>query len=223
MDHDTVRSDEVDAYWRRRVVALGGVLSAVGLMVWACSGSGSGGKKQPVRNAAAVSSPSPSPAAVPTGGSAMPLPTVTVTATAKVTVTPAPPKKPGDRCDAGNVVVSLGPTKGTFGKGEHAQFRLTVVNTGAQACTFGVGPNELQIQIASGSDKVWSSAKCFAGTGSSIQMLQRGIPYGGIVDWDRHRTVGDCTAKRPTARAGTYTIIAKGGGIKTKKAVFFLR
>jgi len=222
MEQDTVRNDEVDAYWRRRVVALGGVLSAVGLMVWACSASGSGGQKT-VKNAAAVTSPSPSPA-VPTSGTAKaPMPVVTVTATAKVTVTPAPPKKVGDSCAANNVVVSLAPAKATFGKGEQPRFRLTVVNTGGQACTFGVGPNELRIQIASGSDRVWTSAQCFAGTGSSIQMLQRGIPYGGVVTWDRHRTIKDCSAKRPSAHAGTYTIVAKGGGIKTKKAVFYLR
>jgi len=229
MDQDTVSNGDVDAYWRRRVIALGGVLSAVGVMVWACSGSS--GHKHPVSNAAAVLTPSPSPSpspsrsvsvSVPGNNGNVPLPTVTVTA--HVTVTPVAPRRAGDACDPHDVVVSLGPAKETYLKAEHPQFRLSVVNTGKPACTFGVGPKELQIQIASGSDKVWSSAKCVTGTGSSIQLLQHGIPYGGIVNWDRRRSPGQCAGRRPVARPGTYTIAARSSiGIKTKKAVFFLR
>lgn len=213
----------MDAYWRRRVLALGGVLGAVGLLVWTCSGSG-GGQKHVVGNAAAVITPSRSPSATPVHSAAphaSPAPAVTVTA--RVTVTPVAPKRAGDACEAKDVVVSLGPAKSTYAKGEHPQFRLNVVNTGDRACTFGVGPKELQVQIVSGSDKIWTSAKCFAGTGSSIQMLQRGVPYAGMLGWDRHRTTPDCSAKRPAARPGTYTVQARGGGAKTRKAVFYLR
>ncbi len=223
MEQDTVSSDEVDAYWRRRVIALGGALGVVGLLVWACSGSGSraGGQKHVVSNAAAVSTPSPSPVASAHSAPAAPMPTVTVTA--KVTVTPTAPKRAGDACDAKDVVVTLGPTKATYAGKEHPQFRLSVVNTGARACTFGVGPKELAVQIVSGSDRVWTSARCFAGTGSSIQLLQRGVPYAGTIDWDRHRSTTDCGGKHPAARPGTYTVQAKGGGTRTRKAVFVLR
>jgi hypothetical protein len=145
--------------------------------------------------------------------------------TTQVTVQPSAPRRPGDACDADDVVVDFAPTKATFGKGEHPQFRLSVVNTGKQACTFGVGPKELQVQISSGSDKVWTSAQCFSGSGSSIQMLQRGIPYGGTLEWDRHRVApaNNCSAHREEALSGTYTVMAKGGGIKTKRQVFRLR
>lgn len=233
MESETQSSDDVDAYWRRRVLALGGVLASVGLVVWACSGSGGPGtSRTTVRNAAAVAhpiaSPTPQSAAQPgtqpqTGS--LPQPTVTVTATAQVTVSPSPSRRPGDACDARDVVVGFAPTKDTYGKGERPQFRLSVVNTGRQACTFGVGPRELQVQIASGSDRVWSSAQCYGGSGSSIQMLQRGIPYGGTLEWDRHRSApaNNCSAHREEALPGTYTVIAKGGGIKTKRAVFRLR
>ena len=63
MESETQRNEDVDAYWRRRVVALGGVLATVGLVVWACSGGSDRGRigsttgHATVRNAAVVSSP----------------------------------------------------------------------------------------------------------------------------------------------------------------------
>lgn len=238
MESETQSDDEVDAYWRRRVVALGAVVASVGLVVWACSGSDGNSARTSrtttVRNAAAVAKPlasataqaSAQPGGAQTGeaqtGGAQP--TVTVTATAQVTAHPTPQRRPGDACDARDVVVNFAPTKSNYGKGERPQFRLSVVNTGRRACTFGVGPRELQVQIASGPDRIWSSAQCFSGSGSSIQLLQRGIPYGGTLEWDRHRSApaNDCSAHREEARPGTYTALAKGGGLKTKRQVFRL-
>lgn len=225
MDSETQRNDEVDAYWRRRVVALGGVLASVGLVVWACSGSdGSRTGRTAIHNAAAITRPTPT-ATPARGGQGVAQPRPTVTVTAQVTVHPSPPRRPGDVCDPHDIVVGFAPTKDAYDKGERPQFRLSVVNTGRQACTFGVGPRELQVQIVSGSDKVWSSAQCFGGTGSSIQLLRRGIPYGATVEWDRHRSApaGDCSGHREEARPGTYVVIAKGGGIKTGRRVFKLR
>jgi hypothetical protein len=235
METETQSSDEVDAYWRRRVVALGAVLASVGLVVWACSGSdGDGartGRTTTVRNAAAIAKPAasamPQASAQPgvqPGTQTGTQPTVTVTKTAQVTVHPTPERRAGDACDARDVVVNFAATKSSYGKGERPQFRLSVVNTGRRACTFGVGPRELQVQISSGPDRIWSSAQCFGGTGSSIQLLQRGIPYGGVLEWDRHRSApaSDCSASRLEAQPGTYTAFAKGGGIKTKRQVFRL-
>jgi hypothetical protein len=227
MDSDTEGSGEIDAYWRRRAMALGGVLASVGLLAWACSGS-DGKKTQQIRNAAAIGTPSGTVGGLPggavSGSPGVVLPTITVTATAKVTVVPTVPKKAGDACDPADVVVNLAETKDVFGDKEHPQFRLSVVNTGPRACTFGVGPKELVVLIRSGSDPVWSSAHCAAGSGSSIQMLRRGIPYVAIVDWDRMRSsLSGCSGHRDRARPGTYMAIAREGKIKTNRQVFRLK
>jgi hypothetical protein len=229
MDTEAQRNDDVDAYWRRRVVVLGGVLAAVGLVVWSCSGGSDGGRTggTTVRNVAVMSSPTTlfAPGPAQNVQPARPTPRPTVTITAQVTVVPSPKRRPGDACDTHDIVIDLTPTKTVYGRGEQPQFRLSVVNTGQQACTFGVGPRELQIQVVSGPDKVWNSATCVTGTGSSIQMLRRGIPYAGIVTWDRHRSPsgGACRGRREEARPGTYTVVAKGLGIRTSKRVFVLR
>ncbi|WP_433329724.1 hypothetical protein [Spirillospora sp. CA-294931] len=203
----------IDQYWRRRAIALTGVLGAVGLLAWACASGGE--EKKPLKNAASVASPSAS--GIPSAPTAMP--TVTVTATAKVTA--APPKKDGDACEPDAVVVNMAVSRTQYAPGEMPQFQLTAVNTGERACTFDVGPKALDIRVTSGSDRVWSSAECDGGTGSSIQMLRRGIPYVGVVTWDRKRSTERCQGKRTTVRPGTYVVTLKG--TKVKKQVFTLR
>jgi hypothetical protein len=227
MEPDTEGSGEVDAYWRRRAIALGGVLASVGLLAWACSGS-DGKKSHPVRNAAAITSPSATAGGATAGtpgvsgspGAALP----TVTVTARVTVVPAAPKKAGDACDPGDVVVNLVETKDIYARKEHPQFRMSVVNTGERACTLGVGPKELEVLIGSAAGRVWSSARCAEGSGSSIQLLPRGIPYVTDVEWDRTRSpAGACTGHRDKAVPGTYRVVAREGKIKSKRQVFHLR
>lgn len=213
MDTDTEgRNAATDAYWRRRVYVLGGALAAVGVFAWACSGPDHKKSTAQVRNAAASLSASPAPSAPAQPGA---IPTATVTITASPTVTPPPPKQSGDACDKGDVVVGMTPTKTTYKGKEYAQFRLSVVNAGTRPCTFDVGGRSLQIRIASGSDRVWSSAEC--GTPSNIQLLRRGVPYLSTLDWNRHRCTG------PTAQPGTYVVTAKGPGVKAPKQVFRLR
>lgn len=221
MDSGTERSAEELAYWRRRAIALTAVLATVGVVVWACSSDG-GGKKRPIRNAGAVSTTTPTPARS-SGGIPSAMPTITVTATTKVTVTPSVTREDGDACEPGDVVINLAASKETYTAKEWPQLGLTVVNTGERACTFDVGPKALETRITSGSDRVWSSAHCATGTGSSIQMLRRGIPYLATVGWDRKRSADGCPAKRPGAGPGTYVASVKSGDIKVKRQVFRLR
>jgi hypothetical protein len=210
LDPETER-DETDAYWRRRVYVLAGGITVIGLVAWACSDSGDKKSTAQVRNAAVAVSPAVTPSA------SGPAPAATVTVTATPTLTPPAVKRSGDRCDGGTVVVGLRPTNTVYPGKEHPRFGLSVVNTGRRTCTFDVGPKALQIRIASGTDRVWSSAQCASG-GSSVQLLQRGVPYLATMDWDRSRCDGD-THVRP----GTYLISVRADGIKTRREVFRLR
>ncbi|MDN3353936.1 hypothetical protein [Actinomadura sp. DC4] len=221
MDADTDRSErldaeddleqgDVEAYWRRRVYVLAGGITLIGLVAWACSGSGHKRSTAQVRNAAATVSPQAAAA-----------PAVTPTATVTVTASPAgvvPPKRrAGDQCDAGDVVVGVTPSGTVFKGKEHPRFGLSVVNTGRRPCTFDVGPKALVIRITSGPDRVWSSAQCVNG-GPSLQRLQRGVPYLATLDWDRKRCTGGSHAA-----PGTYVISVGAPGIKTQREVFRLR
>ncbi len=68
MDADTERTErldsevepepgDVEAYWRRRVYVLAGGITLIGLVAWACSGSGHKRSTAQVRNAAATVTP----------------------------------------------------------------------------------------------------------------------------------------------------------------------
>jgi hypothetical protein len=213
MDSDTESNPgETDAYWRRRVYVLAGGIAIIGLMAWACSDSGHRRSTAQVRNAAAAASPAAS------ASIAGPAPTATVTVTATPAATLVAKRRSGDRCDDGAVVVRLTPASTVYQGKEYPRFGLSVVNTGRRTCTFDVGPKALEIRIASGTDLVWASAQCASGAGSSVQLLQRGVPYLATVDWDRKRCNGDSRA-----RPGTYVISAREAGIKTTREVFRLR
>lgn len=215
-----MRSDSTDAYWRRRAIALGGVLTLVGLVAWACAGgTEQAAERQSVRNAAALSTPTGP--ALPT---VLPRATATVTVTARTTVRPpVAPKRRGDACEPRDMVVGLTATKTTYTGRDLPRFLLTVVNTGRRACTFGVGPKELDIRITSGPDRLWAMAQCVRGPGSSLLLLRRGVPYIRTVVWDRRRSSSACPGGRPAARPGMYVATVRAGKVKAKKQVFRLR
>jgi hypothetical protein len=212
MDSGTDRKQgEADAYWRRRVYVLAGGITVIGLVAWACSGSGHKRTTAQVRNAAVPASPAMTVTPLPG-------PTTTVTVTATPTAAPAPATKGnGDACDARDLVADLASTRDTYRGGEHPQFRLSVVNTGRRSCAFDVGAKALRLRIESGSDRIWSSDRC-GGPASDLRMLRRGIPYIETLEWNRKRCDGDSRA-----RPGTYVISAKGGGVRAKPQVFRLR
>jgi hypothetical protein len=209
---DELEPGDVEAYWRRRVYVLAGGITLIGLVAWACSGSGHKRSTAQVRNAAATMSP---PAAAP---APVATPAATVTVTATPTAAPPAKRRAGDQCDAQDVVVGITPNGTVFTGKQHPRFSLSVVNTGARTCTFDAGPKALLIRISSGTDRVWSSAQCVTGIGANVQLLRRGVPYLATLDWDRKRcTTGD------HASPGTYVISVGAPGIKTQREVFRLR
>lgn len=210
MDSDTVsKKSEPEAYWRRRVYLLAAGLVGIGLIAWACSGSGGDDKTTAqARNAAAMASASAA------AGRARPAPTATVT----VTVTPPATPHQGNPCKDTDLVAGLVPTKTTYRGKAHPRFRLSVVNMASRTCTFDVGAKHLQVLITSGSHHIWSSAKCGAGPVSEVRSLRRGIPYVGDIDWNRK----PCGHGR-AAGSGTYVITATEGKVATKRHVFRLR
>lgn len=213
MDSDTHRDQgEADAYWRRRVYVLAGGITAIGLVAWACSGPDHKKSTAQVRNAAATAGPV-SPGVTPAAA-----PAATVTVTVTPSAPPSPQLRSGDRCDEQDVVVALTPDKQVFQAKERPHFRVSVVNTGRRSCTFDVGARALRLRITSGSDPVWSSDRCAAGTASDLQLLRRGIPYIADLTWDRRRCDG-----ASQAMPGVYVITVKAPGVRTDRQVFRLR
>ncbi|MFF0308651.1 hypothetical protein ACFYSC_14550 [Streptosporangium sp. NPDC004379] len=228
MDPDTFRSGiGADVYWRRRVVALIGVLVVVAVVAWACSSS----KPERPRKEGAADRP-----AGPDAVSAA-LPTVTVTSSPG---TPSPPSpspspyaspsssaaadgRPGGSCSPADLVLSVRGTGEIYGPGDRPRFLLTLVNTGEASCRADVGPRAMEVRITSGADRVWSSADCVSGGTDDFHRLERGVPYVREVVWDRRRSDTECAAAGAVARPGTYVAAVGTPGLRGDRTVFHLR
>ncbi|MFI7042977.1 hypothetical protein ACWDTT_21180 [Streptosporangium sandarakinum] len=224
MDPDTFRSGiGADVYWRRRVVALIGVLVVVAVVAWACSSS----KPERPRKEGSADRP-----AGPDAVSAA-LPTVTVTSSSG---TPSPPSpspspspsssadgRPGGSCSPADLVLSVRGTGEIYGPGVQPKFLLTLVNTGQTPCRADVGPRAMEVRITSGADRVWSSADCVSGGADDFHRLERGVPYVREVVWDRRRSGADCAIEGAAARPGTYVAAVGTPSLKGDRAVFHLR
>lgn len=227
MDPDTFRGDigvaDPDVYWRRRVSVLTGVLVVVAVVVWACSQVSGGPDPHSGGKAGVVRRETPGPASARL---LMPTPTARDPAERTATGARAGTRligRPGDPCDPADLMVHLQALREVFGDGAHPRFLLMLVNTGPVDCVADVGPRSLETLITSGSDRVWSTADCVAGDGARSHRLEHGIPYVRTIDWDRHRSGGDCGSPHPLARPGTYVAVAKTGALTSHKAVFLLR
>ncbi|MQA94438.1 MAG: hypothetical protein GEV11_07205 [Streptosporangiales bacterium] len=209
-----------ETYWRRRVIALTGIIGIIALLAWACSGASSDERG----NAApAVATGSATPAK-PKAAPPKPLPTVTVTVTATPKTPPSAPKRPGDICDKRDLVATFMVNQDSYSSGDKPRFQLTVVNTGRRLCTWDVGRKAMEIKVTSGGDRIWSSADCTAGEDSEVRKLVRGRPYSTVITWDRTRSFTDCRDTRAEARPGTYVATLDSGGVRgAQEQVFRLR
>ncbi|WP_250572878.1 hypothetical protein [Nonomuraea sediminis] len=205
-----------------------GVLVVVAVVAWACSSGSSG----PQRASSAQSSPTASAAdpllaglSTLAMGTPSPTPTPTPTPT-KPRPSPAPaakPKRPGEPCEPGDLVLNMSGGQDVYAAGAKPTFMITLVNTGSVMCTADVGPQALEMRITSGKDRIWSTSDCVSGNVTDIKQLQRGIPYVRSVDWDRRRSSTDCSDDRRAALPGTYVAVVRMGKLKTPMGVFHLR
>lgn len=120
------------------------------------------------------------------------------------------PERPEDLCRPQDVVVTLELAesgKEVYHAGQRPQFRLSVVNTAEQTCTVDVGPENMELRIRSGEDRVFSTADCQEGDGTENRQLRRGVPHVSTFTWDRERSFSDCReAPRTDAKPGTYVM-----------------
>ncbi|MQA85047.1 MAG: hypothetical protein GEV03_10595 [Streptosporangiales bacterium] len=208
MDPETERRPRgrlpADAYWRRRVLALVGLLVAVGGVAWVASGFG--GEQQ----ANSVGSRSTA-AGVPA-----PQPTVTVT----VTVTPN--GSLAGFCADDDIEVKLLADQETYQAGTDPAFTIFVVNTGDAPCKRDVGPKALGLQVLSGGQVVWDSDHCADSNRADVRRLRPGEEYRNSVNWDRTGSQPGCAGERAEVGPGTYQLVGRAGGAVSKELTFYL-
>jgi hypothetical protein len=233
-DNDT---DQPDAYWRRRVLTLTAGLALLGVLAWAFSPGGG----KPGHHAAANSSPgtsvtpaaayghapsSSSPVSTSSGGTRAParssatLPALSSSAPAKQLMQET--VEPGGSCAPGAVVLSLFPSHSSYSWRQDPKFSIYAVSTGAQGCTFAVGPAKLQVVVMSSGRIIWDSSDCARSSSAKTVKLRRGVPVTETVSWNRSVSLPGCVTLTWAPRAGTYQVQARTGSASSPVRTFKL-
>ncbi len=121
------------------------------------------------------------------------------------------PKKAGDPCRPSDVVVTVETDKSDYAWDAEPKIEVTAVNTADQTCTVDLGPENMEVRITSGDDRVFSTADCAAREDENKVELERGVPEKTSFSWDRKRSWKDCRDTEATAkRPGTYVAALEG-------------
>ena len=154
--------------------------------------------------------------------------TVSAAATASVAPTPsatATSAKPSstalEACAASDLQVMVAPSKTVYAAGEQPSFRVTYTNTGSTPCTIAAESAPVDIQVTSGSARVYTKSICAPSSAPKGQ-LQPGAAQVGDYAWDRNINVLGCNALKP-AQKGSYWVVASVQGVSSQRVNFVLQ
>jgi hypothetical protein len=131
-------------------------------------------------------------------------------------------REPNGDCSPGAVVLSLFTSKPEYYGGQDPEFGLYAVSTGAQSCSFEMGPSKLNVVVMSAGRVIWESSDCAKGDSSRTTELSRGVPVQESVSWNRSITLPGCVTLASTARPGTYQVQAKTATVSSPVRTFKL-
>jgi hypothetical protein len=122
-------------------------------------------------------------------------------------------------CDPSVITLTPITDAPSYAAGVQPQLSMSIMNSGASACTFDVGTDAQVYLITSGSDQIWSSKDCQTAPAANKQVLQPGkalstTPFA----WDRTRSsTTTCTGNRPQVTAGgaSYHLTVQVGAAKS--------
>jgi len=170
----------------------------------------------------APASPTTSPArsgrsaatAAPSGTAASPAPSASGTGRATAAASTCPPA---------DIVLTLLPSKASYGPHAMPTFQIDVVSTDNATCTFGIGPKSLRVVVTHGSQLAWNSGACLQDGASRVTQLRRGVPVVVPVGWNRHLNAEGCSATVLAASPRTYVAAAQSGAVESPGQAFRLK
>lgn len=183
-------------YWRRRIVALVGLIAVIVCIVLIVSAIANGG-----------GAPAPTPSST----------------TSEQPVTEADEDEP---CNPAVIRLVAVTDSNAYGPEQQPLISMSITNTGSVACTLDVGTAEQRYDIVSGSDPIWNSVDCQTDPQSFEQVLEANetlttTPF----PWDRTRSSpSTCDSDRPPVVAGgaTYRLSVSLGDIESASDLPFV-
>ena len=192
--------------YRRRRIAVGiaalAVIVIVVLLIWGvASGAGSGSDPDDDKSPSSSDTPNPGDSETPDADGSTP-------------------------CDPAAIAVTAVTDKTEYQAGENPMVSMTIVNSGAAACTLNVGTDVQLYSIVSGDDPIWNSLDCQQEPAPFEQVLQPGVELTTTpFPWDRTRSSADtCGSERPQVAAGgaTYRLSVQLGEVTSAEDTPFL-
>ncbi|WP_037264382.1 hypothetical protein [Kibdelosporangium aridum] len=214
-------NEPTSIYWRRRMVAIGGVVVALVVLGWAAGGFFGDGSQVEDTNAGVRESqppsspPPPPPPASTTSSTSSAAPTSAVTTTTTTTTPPPPPPDPNLPCPdtAMQVTVELGAPQ--YQVGQRPVLRLVVANAGTVPCTRDLSRSLREVLVTSvdGANRLWSSKDCYQSNEPDLRIMQPGERQQYEVKWAGRTSAPGCPTRRTTVQAGTYHVVGRLGGL----------
>lgn len=191
-----VGPEDPQTYWKRRAVLVG-IAVVVLLVLWMVfKPSGSDG-----------------------GTSAEPTPTPSPTSSSTATASPSP----SGSCADSDIKVTATSAQAVYPAGANPQITLSITNTGDTACSRNVGSDDNEIEIKSGSARVWSSDDCTTDDEPDVETLQPGARASVTVEWTGELSAPGCPTGQPQAKPGSYQATARNGKVKSEPTTFELQ
>ncbi|MGY2744257.1 hypothetical protein [Arthrobacter sp. UYCu723] len=211
-----VRKPGNAVYRRRRLFVGASLLLVVAVAVggFIAVSSAINGPRQPAAEAGgtAAGSPGTGPSGGPEGATATP------------TASPSATPSQGNGCQQNLVTVTAATDKPAYEDGEEPLLSLKVTNGNKVPCEVNMGTSQMEYQITSGSDRIFSSQDCQADSTELMKTIAPGQSETANFPWPRNRSVQGCDpiAAKPGAGGAYYVFTARLANKTSPKAVFQL-
>lgn len=218
-------------YWRRRALALGiavlaiGVVAAVVVLV-VMNSTGSPNKPAAKPTPAQVAMPTPLPGdnpevKTPVQPPAQQAPPPTPTPTAAVM--PPPVLKEGDDCPDSTLAVKGITNQPQYAVGDQPKFTMVVTNIGLVACQRDVGAAVLAAYVYSlDNTRLWSNLDCAPSNETLVKTFQPGEQVTTEVTWTGMSSAPGCPLPRQPIGPGTYNLVVQLGNLRSATVPFIL-
>lgn len=136
-------------------------------------------------------------------------------------VTTAPPARPSGPCEPSAVELTIEVDDSRAGEPNPATLLFRSVDV--PACTLGLTPDTLAVQVTSGTDLIWSSTDCPARLPARQLVVRTDPPAVYEFTWSGHRSTPGCVGRGDQALPGGYRVEASLIGGEPANAYFDVR
>jgi hypothetical protein len=215
-----------EIYWRRRLVALGGLVVLLALVIWMIASLGGGGSSKPApasTTASAVASSTDTSSADTDGSQSTTSAVAATSAASSGLVIPPPaamPAPPG-QCPDQSLAVKATVEQPTYRAGQEPVFQVVITNISTQPCQRDLtSMQQVLVYSLDGNTRLWSNTDCYPPAAGQLQNLNPGQQVAFRVTWAGSTSQPQCAGERVPVAPGAYVVFAQLGAIRSAAEPF---